>query len=275
MSTRFIVFGCFRNLLEGGSVMRKFCAMIAIGALLASNAQGAIIAEDSFSYAVGGLDSSGDAADPGWSEDWRGGGSIVAGSLVDGTGTLTTSGNQGNVDTGRNFRGLDTAYGETGTVYLSFLQQYSATGAFYAFELHDGGDADGVRTLAIGAGASGNPYGAFSDVNGGSFTAFGSDPVGSANLIVLKFTFGAGATDVVDIFLNPDPAAAEPAATVTLAAGNYAFDRLGFAQFVSRTQSIDEIRLGDTFADVTPVPEPTSLVLLGLGGVMMLRRRRR
>jgi hypothetical protein len=36
----------------------------------------------------------------------------------------------------------------------------------------------------------------------------------------------------------------------------------------------DAIRLGDTYADVTNVPEPASLALIGLGGVLMLGRRR-
>ena len=37
---------------------------------------------------------------------------------------------------------------------------------------------------------------------------------------------------------------------------------------------VDEFRVGSTFASVTPVPEPTTLALLGLGGLAMLRRRR-
>ena len=39
---------------------------------------------------------------------------------------------------------------------------------------------------------------------------------------------------------------------------------------------LDEIRFGTTLADVIPgpvVPEPASLTLLGLSGLMMLRRR--
>jgi hypothetical protein len=39
-------------------------------------------------------------------------------------------------------------------------------------------------------------------------------------------------------------------------------------------QVYDEIRFGATYEDVTPIPEPASLALIGLGGLVMLARRR-
>ena len=56
-------------------------------------------------------------------------------------------------------------------------------------------------------------------------------------------------------------------------------DTISFTQRNSGgTQIYDEIRFGDTYAAVTPftvVPEPSSLSLLGLTGLMMIHRRRR
>jgi len=37
---------------------------------------------------------------------------------------------------------------------------------------------------------------------------------------------------------------------------------------------VDELRIGTTFEDVTPVPEPATMSLLALGGLALLRRRR-
>lgn len=41
------------------------------------------------------------------------------------------------------------------------------------------------------------------------------------------------------------------------------------------TSIIDEVRLGTTYADVVGVPEPSSAALLGLGGLVLVSRRRR
>jgi hypothetical protein len=39
--------------------------------------------------------------------------------------------------------------------------------------------------------------------------------------------------------------------------------------------TVDEVRVGNSFADVTPVPEPVTFALAGLGGLMLLALRRR
>jgi len=59
-------------------------------------------------------------------------------------------------------------------------------------------------------------------------------------------------------------------------AANNLFDTIGFAgaRGFNGPPEIDEIRFGASYADVTPVPEPGSLALLGLGGLLIARGRR-
>jgi hypothetical protein len=48
-----------------------------------------------------------------------------------------------------------------------------------------------------------------------------------------------------------------------------------FADTGGANSKIDEIRFGQTFADVSPIPEPSTYALLaaGLGALVWLRRR--
>jgi hypothetical protein len=47
--------------------------------------------------------------------------------------------------------------------------------------------------------------------------------------------------------------------------------------FFSADQSVgvlDEIRVGSSYADISPIPEPSAALLGGLGALLLLRRRR-
>ena len=65
------------------------------------------------------------------------------------------------------------------------------------------------------------------------------------------------------------------------ASSSQTMDWLGFnvgswpANTMGDNTLIDEIRIGTTLADVIPVPEPVTLTVLAIGGLALLRRRRR
>lgn len=100
--------------------------------------------------------------------------------------------------------------------------------------------------------------------------------------VVLKYTFDSVNGDAASLFINPTPGVAEPAAQLTVTAGTALTLNTGIRSFFVRNNSvepdtllIDELRIGDTWADVTPtVPEPGTTVLAILGGLGILALRK-
>jgi uncharacterized protein (TIGR03382 family) len=77
--------------------------------------------------------------------------------------------------------------------------------------------------------------------------------------------------------VNPPPGATPPAAASAtksdLDVGT--ITTIGFAAGADATWTVDEVRIGSTFADVAPLPEPAAASLAGLAGLSLLGRRRR
>jgi len=102
------------------------------------------------------------------------------------------------------------------------------------------------------------------------------------SLLVYRLTF-TPAGDKIDFFANPTPGTALPATptlTFNIPEGALA-DTLTSIRMQSGEGAgtgtpflFDELRGGGSFADVAPVPEPTVLGLLGVAGLLALRRRR-
>lgn len=169
-------------------------------------------------------------------------------------------------------RGYEMWNGSIGDAFLAvdlFLNHFSGTN---------------VLTLAVTT-----PSGTQSvALNGGGLT-LEALAVAGVHLVVLKFEFDPGAPDIVSVILDPtDSIEANwlPAATISVAASDLfithhgAFTNFTFSGGGHVPGAIDEIRWGETFADVTPflqpqVPAPASFGLFALGilGVALLRRR--
>lgn len=139
-----------------------------------------------------------------------------------------------------------------------------------------GGDAFGVSFDGIDGDFANTEIQAVSYV-GGVISTDGTLVVGdNISFIVGQIDFAAdGTDDTLTLYNVTDPSAPLPTAFATLSAD---FDQSTF-NVVSigdaQTSIFDEIRFGTSLADVTPVPEPGSLALLGLGGLAMVRRRRK
>jgi hypothetical protein len=105
--------------------------------------------------------------------------------------------------------------------------------------------------------------------------------------VVGSYTFNTGTTtdDVAKMWLNPDPLTFggttpadelvhDQAVADSTAIASLVFFRRGVAANQAATMFSDEIRVGTTWADVTPVPEPSSAALAIASGLVILALRR-
>jgi len=113
-----------------------------------------------------------------------------------------------------------------------------------------------------------------------------------ANLVIMKIEWDAdGGKDIISLgrFLETDGHFTEAAfdamilAKPNLSSANWADEdkpdidqsTLDTITFAGIKYFVDEIRIGTSFGDVTPCPEPMTVALLGLGGLGLIRRKRK
>ncbi len=140
--------------------------------------------------------------------------------------------------------------------------------------------------FAILGNAAGNGYDITSALSNSSYGARVALPsFGSTMFVVGKYTFNTGGNETMDLWINPATSTlgganltnpqATSSANTNGAANQFRFTATGGTTGNHFTGALDEVRFGDTYADVAPVPEPSSLALIGLGGLAFISRRRR
>ncbi len=189
--------------------------------------------------------------------------------------------------------------GNARTIYESFLIDFGTQGTdaasdfgFRGHELWNGGIGDSFTAVSLSV----NHFSGINDLSLTVTTESGDTTVPvsgggldlntltGVHLVVMKYAFHPTNPDVVSVYLDPVIASGEPIvsqAQISLPQSDLFITHQGaFSQFTFSgsghvTGAIDEIRWGDNFADVVPVPEPaTALLLLVLGMRAFLPRRR-
>jgi len=172
----------------------------------------------------------------------------------------------------------------SGQVYYSFLLDTLAvgTGNRYLTSLNPGtstpnGGSDALSVYIY----SNNTFG----LRTANIAAVHTVPfsLNTTYFVVVSYDFG---TTSANFWLNPTPGGVQGAADMTLAGDGSvtAIDNVGFKAQSDNISGvgqgaylIDTLRVGTTWADVTPVPEPSAFFLAAAGvGLMlgMIRRRR-
>jgi hypothetical protein len=266
-----------------------FSILAGITCLCPLATEAALLAYDGFDYAPAGSDLLGNSGGFGFSTPWRPGGfnasintnyDVQSGSLS--FGGLVTSGNRVQTNAVTAIAGLTrdllTPLGVPGTTrYASFLLRPEgqlhggAFNGFFGITLEQPLEPE----LFVGkAGGGAIDRYVLEDRGGSQQVASATAPVvGETVFLVLRARFTAG-NDEFTLYVNPVPGGPEPGAGLVKNNSNLN-TASGLTLYSTGAFSIDEFRLGETFADVTPVPEPASVLLAAWIAVAALRARRR
>lgn len=273
------------------------CALSAIWGFALSEARAAEILYEPFNYSnIGGPVSDNTPA------NWTFGGSnpndlsVVSGNLS--YAGLPSAGNS--VTNGAAGLGVRRLFGTTttsGDLYFSALFNLTSFGAAWTSPVAGtsvGGltDTDNagfkLNVLVVKDTAGGSGGYLFGIQKGGAGSTFTFDTTphfqGETILLVGRYTYDPALPDTISLWVNPDSSTfgqssptTAPILTSLTGTDSIGIDRFNIRQntapSVPEAMQWDELRIGTTWADVTPVPEPSTWALMTLGVAALLVRR--
>lgn len=174
----------------------------------------------------------------------------------------------------------------SGVVYASFLLDFNGTSVAgnYTFmgllpyadnAPGNGGAFNNTYDPCdlVSRGSSGNIQLGIRTLGQGTSYATPTLPLGSVNLIVMKYDFDLHRAS---LFINPSPIEAEPAANIastgTASAASIGQLYLRIGGYNQADYLVDNVRVGTEWVDV--VPEPSALALAGVGALALWLSRR-
>ena len=246
---------------------RRISGVTALALVLLPQAHAALTAYEPFNYTIASqVNAQTGGGSFGFSTAWSGG---SAGSTV-GSGSLPGFNPVGNRAT-MNANSLTTPLTRTltaplgisaGTTYFSYLLRPQASIGTKSAELQLNGSA-----ASVGFGLKSNSGAYLIDQVGTAQTTSSSTAtVNSPILLVLKAVFGAGAaSDTFSLFINPGVGSTEGAADATRSFNVGTISGLSITGNLAF--SVDEIKVGTSYADV--VPEPATNAAISAVGLLI------
>jgi hypothetical protein len=249
------------------------------------NANGGVGWQTAWGDSFSGTVSDGDFAVSGTpTKDYVAGLSFTAGAGGGNAGPAVGGAVENSSSAVRQFSGAPIGNPQTdATAYFSFLTRIdgASTGTTPLFALRENNVSGGFNIVSVGHNSGGEftVSGAYNGASGGSATVGNTyfvvgkivtDATDQTGQVFIKI-YGEGDTVSLTDTLDTDN-------TLNPAARQRSDERSSNLVRITRRSgggaTVDAIRIGDSYSDVV-VPEPASLALMGLGGLLMLRRRRR
>jgi len=276
-------------------MLKTATAAVCAALVMGSAAQGATLFYDSFDYGSSDL-AIGSAG------NWSSGSSVLKYDADGGLDSPVLDGETGgamwldfddarSASNGGDFTTLDlTTLGDGDTVWMASLFQYVSGNNTHSLEIA-GGSVSGMGVAITGGGNVNVTATLDQSVNATNST--GINLASGTYLMLLRYTKGSGTSPIdsaVDLWIDPTDASSVAALgtadwTLDSSDGEVKWGRDGNS-LTSITEAqpsqqgrIDEIRVATTFEELNTtggiIPEPASLALLGLGGLLIAGRQRK
>ncbi len=255
----------------------KWASAAALAVFISASAQGALLVSDSFPYADGNLVGQTPTVGGTWAAHSGAGNlpvQVSSGQIV------LQQGSGSREDVNSSFDGGWTAGTSGNVVYSSFdlsVPDPSATiSSTYFAHFLQGTSTFASRLWVTTPTSSGYRIAL---TNGSSLSpatgapAYSSDlAFGTTYTVVTSYDYS---TMTGQLWIDPT-LASHPSLDATDPGFADAVTAYAFRQSSGNTiENIDNLKVGTTFYDVTGIPEPSSLCLLGLGGLALMGRKRR
>jgi hypothetical protein len=259
-------------------MVRGFIAALT-ATMLAGTAHGSLIAFDDFAYPAGSS-LAGQNGGQGFSGAWYAGGFNVSQSVsVTGSSSLTyppltTAGNEVTTPATSFLNGVERNLSSpisSGTIYLSCLlcpvgslNQGNGNG-FFGLYLH--GSVDDMFMGQFNLNGT-DHYGESERGGNGAVTTPGTPVVGQTEFLVLEAQLASSGADVFTLYSDPTPGAPQPSSGTVYDLNIGILASLNI--YSGGAFNIGDLTIGTTYADVTAVPEPSTLALLIVGAAGLL-----